>query len=116
MNVAIIGNDTSLMECKARLGEHQYHHAPSALLAKDALASANVVFDFLESHIAESLSLYSTLGGVPVFLNTTFSTLKQVLSDARKDNSIFGFCGMPSFFNREILEVSMLDTKHKALL
>jgi 3-hydroxybutyryl-CoA dehydrogenase len=116
MNVAVIGNDASLIECKARLGDHQYHHAPSAVLAKDALAKADVVFDFLESQTVESLSLYSTLGRVPVFLNTTFVTLKSVLSETRTDSPIFGFCGIPSFFNREILEVSMLDTQHQAQL
>jgi 3-hydroxybutyryl-CoA dehydrogenase len=107
MNLVVVGNDTAWAECKARLGEsHHYTHVLNSPPDGKQLQEADVVFDFFESGNAKDLQVYSALTNTPLFINTVFTTLRSVLSQARLSNPVFGFCGLPGFFNREILEVT----------
>jgi 3-hydroxybutyryl-CoA dehydrogenase len=107
MNLVVVGNDTALAECKARLGEsHHYTHVLNSPADGKHLHEADVVFDFFESGNAKDLLVYSALKNTPLFINTVFTTLSSVLAEARLSNPVFGFCGLPGFFNREILEVT----------
>ena len=102
MNIAIIGNDASLHEAKSKLGTaHQYFHANT--LTSDLVSqNPDVVFDFNPDRNAETATSYSNISA-PVFLNTVFSTLSE--SKINTKGSVFGFCGLPTFFNRSRLEV-----------
>lgn len=114
MTVAVIGNDAAFAECKARLGEgHQYHHSQRF---QSSLSQADVVFDFSEEHSRESVEFYGKQSETVVFLNTVFTTLSQVLDGQSTQASIVGFCGLPTFFNREILEVAIPNNLHRARL
>ncbi|MDZ7648553.1 MAG: 3-hydroxyacyl-CoA dehydrogenase family protein [Cytophagales bacterium] len=44
---------------------------------------------------------------LPVFLNTSMITLQTLIKTTDSSN-FFGFCGLPTFLNRELLEVSLL--------
>jgi 3-hydroxybutyryl-CoA dehydrogenase len=117
MTVVVIGNDASFTECKARLGDgHQYHQANTVMEGKNVLTTAAVVFDFSESHPSESLAIYSKLSKAVLFMNTVFTTVSAVLRDAKHENLMVGFCGLPTFFNREVLEVSIPDRSDKQKL
>ena len=117
MNLLIIGNDGALAECKARLGEgHQYYHVKSLSNGNEWLKQAHVVFDFSEGHSSESIDLYAAQSNAIIFLNTVFTTLAKVLQGRSKEKPIIGFCGLPTFFNREVLEVSLSNEKHREKL
>jgi 3-hydroxybutyryl-CoA dehydrogenase len=107
MNLVVVGNDTALAECKARFGEtHNYTHILTSVSETMQLHDADVVFDFFESDKVKDLQVYASLRDIPLFVNTVFTTLKGVLEQVKLDNSVFGFCGLPGFFNREIMEVT----------
>jgi len=110
MNLLIIGNDAALAECKSRLGdEHQYNHANSVTSAQNVLNPVDVIFDFSENHSAESVAVYRQTRAI-VFLNTVFTTLSKVLDEKAGVMPIIGFCGLPTFFNRETIEVTYHDS------
>jgi 3-hydroxybutyryl-CoA dehydrogenase len=110
MNIAIVGNDAAKAECIARLGDgHQYQHFYKA----SSMIKANVVFDFSSDWTVETLKPYATVD-VPVFLNTAFTTFSHVHSLIPFSGPVFGFCGLPSFFNREVMEV--YSSSHKSKL
>lgn len=117
MNIVVIGNDAALQECKNRLGSaHQYLHALIAKSGVDMIAKADVVFDFSEEHSRESLDVYKIVENPTVFLNTVFTTLSGILNGKNIETPIIGFCGLPTFFNREVLEVSITDERHREKL
>jgi 3-hydroxybutyryl-CoA dehydrogenase len=107
MNLVVVGNDTALAECKARFGEsHNYTHVLTSVSEVSQLHDPDVVFDFLESGHRDSLQVYAALKNTPIFVNTVFITLKNILGQTRLNFPVFGFCGLPGFFNREIMEVT----------
>ena len=65
------------------------------------------VFDFFPNNDRSNLDVYNADPGLPVFFNSSTMTLSQ-LSQSGLRKTVFGFCGMPTFLNREILEVSLL--------
>ena len=101
MNIAIIGNDTAFKEATSKLGgTHEYIHFE---VFNPELKSQkfDVVFDF-NSERTQDVLLYSK-GETPVFINTVFSTLAEYKMESNV--LIFGFCGLPTFFNRSLIEV-----------
>jgi 3-hydroxybutyryl-CoA dehydrogenase len=116
MNLVVVGNDAALAECKARFGEvHLYTHVLTSVSDIEQLQKADVVFDFFESGNAKDLQVYSGLTDTPLFINTVFTTRSNVLSEAKLSNSVFGFCGLPGFFNRDIMEVTCDDKQSGTL-
>jgi 3-hydroxybutyryl-CoA dehydrogenase len=104
MNIALIGNDKVLMEAVSKLGhEHQYFRA-GRIDQNIVRQSIDVLFDFTSDWDASSISLYKSVTA-PVFLNTIFSTLGSVTENVKTQGLVFGFCGLPTFFNRSRLEV-----------
>jgi 3-hydroxybutyryl-CoA dehydrogenase len=70
-----------------------------------------IVFDFE----GKDISKYNQKGLI-VFLNTTTSTLSRLTSGKIFESSIFGFCGLPTFLNREILEATVLSEDSRSIL
>ena len=111
MNLVVVGNDTALAECKARFGEsHNYLHVLNSLSDVKQLHEGDVVFDFFESCNPMDLRIYNTVK-TPVFNNTVFMPLHKVLEQSTFNGLVFGFCGLPGFFNREILETTADDSQ-----
>lgn len=109
MNILVIGNDAHLQECSSKFGErHQYTLAKHHQEAKSLFGSKDVIFDFVIDENTSQIETYNdNLKGV-AFLNTSFITLAQLISKTDLiDCKFFGFCGMPTFLNRELLEVSL---------
>lgn len=116
MNLVVVGNDAALAECKARFGEaHNYTHVLKSLSDVKQLHVADVVFDFYESGNWNNLQIYSVMKDTPLFINTVFNTLNSILAQTKLSNPVIGFCGLPGFFNREIMEVTY-DEKHSGHL
>jgi 3-hydroxybutyryl-CoA dehydrogenase len=117
MDLLIIGNDAAFAECQARLGHgHTYKRAATIQHAIEYVDDMDAVFDFSEAHSAESIDVYCRAKGPIVFLNTTFTTLSTILVGRKPAGAVFGFCGLPTFFNREVLEVAVADDAHRTKL
>ncbi len=111
MEFLIIGNEENAKECREKFGEgHNYQRADHSQ-AKWLVESEMIVFDFEPNDI----SIYNQTGMI-IFLNTTKSTLSTLLANKQIQSSVLGFCGIPSFLNREILEITVLNKESEAAL
>ena len=116
MQILVIGNQVSFEECSMKFGDgHEYIHVGSHENAVEHLPDSDVVFDFIIDEEPDQLEIYF---GAPakIFLNTCNITLGELWhyfnNDIRCD--AFGFNGMPTFLERDILEVSIFKKKTKA--
>ncbi|MBI3219736.1 MAG: 3-hydroxyacyl-CoA dehydrogenase [Bacteroidetes bacterium] len=109
MNILVVGHEWHVTECRQKLGV-AHHYLIAAEPTSDSVSTADVIFDFLVEE--ESLKLYANLK-TPVFLNTVFTTLVSIKKKNPNLHSVFGFCGLPTFFNREVLEVSLLSAEQR---
>jgi len=117
MQVLVIGNIFNLDELKQKFGPtHEYLFGESGEDIKEMMRSADVVFDFHpEKSSAEAR--YSNFSNI-VFLNTSLISLSELTDQPGflQRDSFFGFCGLPTFVNRSVFEVSMSAKKNEALL
>ncbi len=116
MKILIIGSSGNLAEVKQKFGDvHVYTHVESHSMAK--IEKCDVIFDFVIDEHQHLIDLYRERSSAVIFLNTTMTSLKKLTSDnAAIQLVLFGFCGLPTFLNRELLEVSLLQEEHLGLL
>jgi 3-hydroxybutyryl-CoA dehydrogenase len=107
MDVLVIGNNTQKEECHQKFKEHSVKLATSYQEAKEALNQSDVVFDFTLAKNPEQIKLYSEFPKVIAFLNATTKSLTE-LCKGNQSSMLFGFCGLPTFLNKSLLEVSLL--------
>jgi 3-hydroxybutyryl-CoA dehydrogenase len=110
MNILVLGRAEALEECQAKFGTtHQYFLATHHDKARPLLSSTDIVFDFLIADRTDQLKIYEHVKKAFVFLNTSAVTLTELFYQSAHeiDNVFFGFCGLPTFLNRPLLEVSV---------
>jgi 3-hydroxybutyryl-CoA dehydrogenase len=110
MNILIIGHDSNLEECSEKFGSN--HHYSLVKHQQDAVkffGIAQVIFDFIIQENPSLINVYESNQKTIVFLNTSNITLTQLTSQGNHpiNCTLFGFCGMPTFLNRKLLEVSL---------
>ena len=107
MEILIVGHTAHLEEARQKFGDaHGYKLAESQMEPGRPMEKCDVVFDFTIGNDPFQIRRYQDRASLIVFLNASTISLAQ-LSTAKIQNTLFGFCGMPGFLNREILEVSM---------
>ncbi len=107
MNILVIGDEFNKSECQQKFHLHTCIQANTYKEAEPLLARAEVIFDFLTDHTSNPLEIYSSKNNLTVFLNTALVTLQTLMKNVSVTNTYFGFCGLPTFLNRELLEVSI---------
>ena len=114
MKILTIGSPKNLVEVKQKFGEtHGYSLAGDRVSAKGQFENIELIFDFVAYENYKSVNIYKDSHPV-VFLNTSTTSLKNLTQDL--EPLIFGFCGMPTFLNREILEVVIGNERQQAKL
>lgn len=124
MKILAVGNEGMLQEFKEkftdRADDAQKEAANSFVLLRrgeltvDALESADVVFDFTLDDEPENIEHYLTYEHLTVFCNMP----KMSLAEVRYYNpeiacTLIRFNGLPTFFNRSLLEISLLQPEDK---
>ncbi|MBF9253147.1 3-hydroxyacyl-CoA dehydrogenase [Pontibacter sp. 172403-2] len=89
-------------------GSHTYTFLQPQHITIEQLTSADIVFDFLLHEKPARLSKYEP--GQVVFCNAATVQLAALVKQAEvaQHGILFGFNGLPTLFNREVLEVSVL--------
>lgn len=117
MQILVIGNVLNLEELKQKFGpQNNYMFVEIGGDVSDAIHGADVVFDF-NPNTSFIKAAYSHFRN-PVFLNTSLVSLTELLAQVNLQTrgSFFGFCGLPTFFNRPILELTLGPEKDETLL
>lgn len=116
MNILVIGNETNRVEMAQKFGsQHNYAIVKSLTEQKPILEWADVIFDFVSASEAHTLVIYDKVS-VPVFLDTTFTSLATVINIAKIKKPIIGFCGLPTFAGRDLLEVCVVSENDHQIL
>jgi 3-hydroxybutyryl-CoA dehydrogenase len=111
MNILIIGDEVNFKECQSKFGEvHSYRLKSNQSEAEKVFAEQDVIFDFCIDQDQRQMAVYRDHPNVTAFLNTSKISLAQL--DVR--GTLFGFAGLPSFLNREVLEMSLCKPEHKS--
>jgi 3-hydroxybutyryl-CoA dehydrogenase len=114
MNVLVIGDEDDVNECRQKFGNgHNYSHERSQHRTRTSFDQCEVVFDFMREPESDRLEMYRGIQS-PVFINTAKISLLQLNHKLNPPLPIhqFGFAGLPTFLNREVLEVSLHQTQH----
>ena len=117
MKILVIGEPLHFEECRQKFGAHDYTHAYSHPEGEKVLAQSDLIFDFLISDLPEAFAMYPRQP-VTAFLNTCKITLAELerTADESLKCKIFGFNGLPTLFNRDLLEASLLQPDDISLL
>jgi len=118
MNILVIGTAEQASECFLKFGEaHAWHTSRSVAEAAVTMARVEVIFDFVSPDEPAQLRHYSPTTAAAVFLDTSCAQLSGLTKHLSLDSKmVFGFCGLPSLLNRELLEVSLLNEENRSLL
>jgi 3-hydroxybutyryl-CoA dehydrogenase len=117
MKILVIGDSFRFDECRQKLGTQEYTHLPAHMGFEDILAGYDVTFDFLIDENPEAFRSYATRPLV-VFLNTCRVSLAALAASSGTSSQCkaFGFNGLPTLFNRELLEVSLRNPRDSSTL
>ncbi|OEK03152.1 3-hydroxyacyl-CoA dehydrogenase [Roseivirga sp. 4D4] len=111
MKILVIGTEGDFAEFEKKFGatndltldtNYQFH---SSFPAFDA------IFDFFVGDEPELFSNYQESEGLTLFINSPKISLAELsyFQEKESSNTVFGFNGLPTFIDREILEVSLLN-------
>ena len=106
-------------ECKEKFGKtHQYQFTKGHQEGEKYFLSSHVVFDFIIDESPDQMEVYRDHPKVIAFLNTTKISLLELISSftGSIECTLFGFNGLPSFLNRDILEVAISREKDLSVL
>jgi 3-hydroxybutyryl-CoA dehydrogenase len=117
MKILVIGESIHFEECRQKLGQQEYSCVGEHREAEKFLTANDVIFDFIIDQEPEAFEIYAHKP-VTAFLNTCKISLAELAYavDNQMQCTVFGFNGLPTMFNRNILEVSVLTSDKTALL
>lgn len=118
MKILLIGNDNQVTEFRQKFGtSHKYFISNYGMLDEGILQEQELVVDFSIDQSPENLELYKDISGLSILVNIPKTSLSElVYFSGGIECQLFGFNGLPSFVNREILEVSLYNEDDKPAL
>ncbi|MEQ8425608.1 MAG: 3-hydroxyacyl-CoA dehydrogenase family protein [Cyclobacteriaceae bacterium] len=119
MNILVIGEDQQVEECKTKFGSsHTYLVATGHQAAEKFFDRSEVIFDFLIDESPDQMEVYRDHPGVIAFLNSTKISVLELVSSFSGpiQCKLFGFNGLPTFVNRNILEVALFQKSDLGIL
>jgi 3-hydroxybutyryl-CoA dehydrogenase len=118
MKILIVGESEQAEECKTKLGTgHSYTLVADYSDIKKQIKNHDLIFDFVIDEEPEEFQLYAG-EKCTVFVNTAKMSLAELSYLCGNDVrcTVFGFNGLPTFFNRSVLEVSVLKKDDEKIL
>ena len=120
MHIVVLSGPEMAAEFKQKFQEERegvsYTFLHSHNLLDEQLKPSDVVFDFLLHEQPERLNLYAP--GQLVFCHAATVQLAALAKEAELEQpcTLIGFNGLPTLFNREVLEVSLLNRQDEERL
>lgn len=109
MDILIVGTQDQAEECRQKFGGAHTVRAHSRTEASKFQAG-DIVFDFTVAKSSEQPSAYAHVPAVALFLDTSMVKLvDQMRHMGEPQYPVFGFCGLRSLVNRDVLEVAVRE-------
>lgn len=117
MKVLINGDTENFEEFKTKFGENfQYTFVNDIPSSEAVLSKQDFIFDFLIEEQPDNIEFYDALEGPAIFLNTVKTSLSELFFiNGSFIKNTFGFNGLPTFINRDLLEVSVIGEDMESL-
>lgn len=112
MNILVIGEQINLDETKVKFGEnHSYTFERDHREAERFVQGSDMVLDFILDEDPFQVEIYADKSNTRVFVNTAKISLAELsnLANHHLKSKLFGFNGLPTFLNRNVLEASVLN-------
>ena len=118
MKILLIGNGQQVAEFQQKFGnKHQYVISQNGRINDKDLPEQELVVDFTVDESHENLELYKDIIGLPVLVNIPKTSLVELVYYSEEVKcSLFGFNGLPTFLDREVLEVSLYKEEESEML
>ncbi len=118
MKILTVGDPQNIAELKSKFSDssHQITAFEDHHFNLDLLEDAEVIFDFLIEENPNMLWHYAQLTDVDVFLNAAKISLGELHALNESAGRCFGFNGLPTFFNRAQLELSIFHNEDMSAL
>jgi 3-hydroxybutyryl-CoA dehydrogenase len=115
MKVLVRGRDPQLEEFQNKFGEQLTYDTDRLNAMNIDLSSYDLVFDFFIEESPENLESYKDLEGLTLFCNSVKTSLAELsfYLEHEFEFRMLGFNGLPTFLDRELLEVTLLSLDHK---
>jgi len=110
MNILVVGSPEQHMAFQTKFtAEHNYEYAQGLSHGTD-LSGFDLVFDFTIGDQPEQMELYTAWENLSVFVNAPKISLGELAYyQEEMECTLFGFNGLPTFLERDILEASLLN-------
>ncbi|MBO3699433.1 3-hydroxyacyl-CoA dehydrogenase family protein [Roseivirga sp. E12] len=111
MKILVIGTERDFNEFEKKFGLTNDLTFDSTYQFHSSFPSFDLIFDFFVGDEPELFSHYRDSEGLTIFVNSPKISLAELsyFQEQESRNTVFGFNGLPTFVDREILEVSLLD-------
>ena len=118
MNILVVDGYEIEDEFKEKFtGDYAITFVDGTDLSHDLLNSYDVIFDFNVDESPENLGFYENKEDKFVFVSTPKIQLAELIYHYGEVKcKLFGFNGLPTFINREYMEVSLLNEADKSAL
>jgi 3-hydroxybutyryl-CoA dehydrogenase len=118
MKILLIGNAHQVAEFQQKFGNsHQYQISNNGMVVEGSLQEQDLVVDFTVDESPDNLEQYKDIAGLPVLVNIPKTSLIELAYYAEGVQcALFGFNGLPTFIDREVLEVSLYREEDKDVL
>jgi 3-hydroxybutyryl-CoA dehydrogenase len=118
MKILVIGEPQNLEECKDKFGNLHEYLVDDQQETGVRMSSFDVVFDFSIEEDPFRIETYADLESAIVFLNTAKISLLDlsVLVNHKVSATLIGFNGLPTFLNRDVMEVALLNSSNESVL
>jgi 3-hydroxybutyryl-CoA dehydrogenase len=119
MNILVIGEPANLEETRLKFGEnHKYTFEKDHREAERFVLSNDLVFDFILDEDPFQVEIYVDKADAKIFINKAKLSLAEIsnLANHHVKATMLGFNGIPTFLNRDTLEVSVLRREDETML
>ncbi|MEM9857324.1 MAG: 3-hydroxyacyl-CoA dehydrogenase family protein [Bacteroidota bacterium] len=106
MKIGVIGDKVNLSECVSKFTDHEVHLMEINEMARQE-NNPDLLFHFTIEDNPEDLESLNSLKTPFIFLNTVKVSLAELTYvHGKLASNIYGFNGLPGFFDRPLLEVT----------
>lgn len=112
MNILVIGEQVNLDETRAKFGDgHRYTFERDHREAERFVSGSDLVLDFILGEDPFQVEIYADKVNAKVFVNAAKVSLAELsnLANHSLKAKLFGFNGLPTLLNRNVLEVTILE-------
>ncbi|WP_040497074.1 3-hydroxyacyl-CoA dehydrogenase family protein [Fulvivirga imtechensis] len=111
MKILIIGEEENFKEFREKFSDNHEYTFLTQLNSPKFLNGKDLVFDFKIDETPDNFEFYKAANGTVIFLNTVKISLTELNFFHGSVKDVYGFNGLPTFLNREIVELSTIDGK-----